>query len=52
MMDQHLSIVDWIGFIGLLAVIIWSGARVASRESTFLVADRALGLSRSWRRSS
>ncbi len=43
-MDQHLSIVDWIGFIGLLAVIIWSGARVASRESTFLVADRALGL--------
>ena len=43
-MDQHLSIVDWIGFIGLLAVIIWSGARVASRESTFLVADRALEL--------
>ncbi|MEO6238796.1 MAG: hypothetical protein ABIQ52_17500 [Vicinamibacterales bacterium] len=43
-MDQHLSIVDWIGFIGLLTVIIWSGARVASRESTFLVADRALGL--------
>jgi len=43
-MDQHLSIVDWIGFIGLLAVIIWSGARVAFRESTFLVADRALGL--------
>ncbi|HXG55024.1 MAG TPA: hypothetical protein VNJ03_06560 [Vicinamibacterales bacterium] len=43
-MDQHLSIVDWIGFIGLLAVIIWSGARVVSRESTFLVADRALGL--------
>ncbi|HZA36404.1 MAG TPA: hypothetical protein VE505_15815, partial [Vicinamibacterales bacterium] len=43
-MDQHLSIVDWIGFIGLLAVILWSGARVASRESTFLVADRALGL--------
>jgi len=44
MMDQHLSIVDWIGFIGLLAVIIWSGARVAFRESTFLVADRSLGL--------
>ena len=43
-MDQHLSIVDWIGFIGLLAVIIWSGARVAFRESTFLVADRSLGL--------
>ena len=44
MMDQHLSIVDWIGFMGLLAVILWSGARVAAREHTFLVADRALGL--------
>ncbi len=43
-MDQQLGVVDGIGFLSLLAVIIWHGVRRADRQTTFLLADRAVGL--------
>lgn len=43
-MDQHLGVMDAIGFLGLLTVIVWHSSRVTRREDAFLVADRAVGL--------
>ena len=43
-MDQHLGVMDAIGFAVLLAVVVWPGWRVARRADAFLVADRSLGL--------
>lgn len=43
-MNQHLGVMDVIGFCGVLAAIVWHSRRVTSREDSFLVADRAVGL--------
>ena len=43
-MDQQLGVVDGIGFLSLLAVIVWHGVRPRDRPNTFLLADRAVGL--------
>lgn len=43
-MDQHLGVMDAIGFAGLLAIVVWQGGRVARHADAFLVADRSLGL--------
>ena len=43
-MDQHLGVMDAIGFAALLATVMWQGRRVTRRADAFLVADRDLGL--------
>ncbi len=43
-MNQHLGGIDVLGFLALLAVIVWHSTRVTSRDEAFLVADRSIGL--------
>lgn len=39
-----MNALDAIGFIALLAAVVWYSARVAARAQSFLLADRAVGL--------
>lgn len=43
-MDQQWGALDALGFFGLLAIVVKYSARVAVREQSFMLADRAVGL--------